>query len=85
MTGTPLSTEQASNGHAPNLVDDPKAVLENKPDAEPSEGAKDQVDGAVATGPKKADASTGGRVNVAETGDLHDLAAKRQKEQEASK
>ncbi|KAI0165753.1 hypothetical protein GGR57DRAFT_448626 [Xylariaceae sp. FL1272] len=42
------------------------------------EAVKDQVDGAVATGPKRADQTTGGRVQVAETGDLHDLAARRQ-------
>ena len=42
------------------------------------EAVKDQIDDAVTKGPKKADASTGGRVMVAETGDLHDLAASRQ-------
>lgn len=42
------------------------------------EAVKDQVDGAVASGPKRADASSGGRVQVGETGDLHDLAARRQ-------
>ncbi|KAI0202749.1 hypothetical protein F4808DRAFT_419759 [Astrocystis sublimbata] len=44
------------------------------------EAVKDQVDGAMATGPKRADQSSGGRVQVAETGDLHDLAAQRQSE-----
>ncbi|KAI4596993.1 hypothetical protein KJ359_004903 [Pestalotiopsis sp. 9143b] len=39
---------------------------------------KDKIDDAVPKGPKKADQSTGGRVQVAETGDLHDLAARRQ-------
>lgn len=43
-----------------------------------AEAIKDQIDGATATGPKRADPSTGGRVQVAETGDLHDLAARRQ-------
>lgn len=42
------------------------------------EALKDKVDGAITKGPKKADETTGGRVQVAETGDLHDLAAKRQ-------
>jgi hypothetical protein len=43
-----------------------------------NEELKDKVDGAVPTGVKKADATTGGRVFVGETGDLHDLAASRQ-------
>lgn len=43
-----------------------------------SEKVKDQIDDAVAKGPKKADEHSGGRVQVAETGDLHDLAAKKQ-------
>lgn len=43
-----------------------------------AEKVKDQIDDAVAKGPKKADEYSGGRVHVAETGDLHDLAAKKQ-------
>ena len=43
-----------------------------------AERVKDQIDDAVAKGPKKADENSGGRVQVAETGDLHDLAARRQ-------
>ncbi|ETS85819.1 hypothetical protein PFICI_03844 [Pestalotiopsis fici W106-1] len=42
------------------------------------EAIKDKIDDAVPKGPKKADQTTGGRVQVAETGDLHDLAARRQ-------
>ncbi len=42
-----------------------------------AEWIKDQIDDAVAKGPKKADEYSGGRVQVGETGDLHDLAAKR--------
>ncbi|KAK8017026.1 hypothetical protein PG993_015215 [Apiospora rasikravindrae] len=41
------------------------------------EAAKDLVDDALPKGPKKADASTGGRVQVGETGDLKELAAER--------
>ena len=48
------------------------------------EAVKDQVDGAVATGPKKADEHSGGRVQVAETGDLKELAAKRHADAEAA-
>lgn len=43
-----------------------------------AEKVKDQIDDAVAKGPKKADEHSGGRVQVAETGDLNDLAARRQ-------
>jgi hypothetical protein len=43
-----------------------------------SEAVKDRIDDAVPKGPKKADQSTGGRVQVGERGDLHDLAARRQ-------
>ncbi|RYP06937.1 hypothetical protein DL765_009303 [Monosporascus sp. GIB2] len=43
-----------------------------------AEKVKDQVDDAVAKGPKRADAHSGGRVLVGETGDLHDLAARKQ-------
>lgn len=38
----------------------------------------DAIDDTAAKGPKKADQSSGGRVMVAEQGDLHDLAARRQ-------
>ncbi|KAK4212579.1 hypothetical protein QBC37DRAFT_388684 [Rhypophila decipiens] len=38
---------------------------------------KDRIDDAIPKGPKKADQSTGGRVMVAEQGDLNELAAAR--------
>ncbi|KAI1265079.1 hypothetical protein F5Y18DRAFT_56928 [Xylariaceae sp. FL1019] len=70
--------EQAANEPAnpiptENAQDDLTTKIETQ-----DEAVKDQVDGAVATGPKRADQTTGGRVQVAETGDLHDLAARRQ-------
>ncbi|KAK5631730.1 hypothetical protein RRF57_007444 [Xylaria bambusicola] len=43
-----------------------------------AEQVKDQVDGATPSGPKRATPESGGRVQVGETGDLHDLAARRQ-------
>ncbi|KAI0129173.1 hypothetical protein BJ170DRAFT_594993 [Xylariales sp. AK1849] len=43
------------------------------------EAVKDRIDDAVAKGPKRADASSGGRVIVGETGDLHDLAREHDK------
>jgi hypothetical protein len=41
------------------------------------EAVKDRLDDAITKGPKRADQYSGGRVMVGETGDLHDLAAKR--------
>ncbi|KAI1638893.1 hypothetical protein F4809DRAFT_639173 [Biscogniauxia mediterranea] len=64
--------EQAST-HNSTMQVDPGSRTEAH-----EEAVKDQVDGAIAQGPKKADQSTGGRVSVAETGDLRDLAARRQ-------
>lgn len=68
-----------------SILDDSKANLGYKADADVGgtmeahvEAVKDQIDDAVTKGPKKADASTGGRVMVAETGDLNELAASRQ-------
>ncbi|KAK8064450.1 hypothetical protein PG994_007088 [Apiospora phragmitis] len=55
---------------APEAADNAGASLEAK-----DEATKDRVDDAVPKGPKKADASTGGRVQVGETGDLKELAA----------
>ncbi|KAI5928718.1 hypothetical protein F4810DRAFT_20872 [Camillea tinctor] len=66
------SHEQAQNNAGETQVE-----LGSRAEAH-EEAIKDQVDGAIAQGPKKADQSTGGRVSVGETGDLHDLAAKRQ-------
>lgn len=68
-----------------NILDDPalnhgnatQTDLGSRAEAQ-GEAIKDQIDGAIPSGPKRADQSTGGRVQVAETGDLHDLAARRQ-------
>ncbi|KAH9906447.1 hypothetical protein F4778DRAFT_649744 [Xylariomycetidae sp. FL2044] len=68
-----ILAEQKSNYGTSQPPTDAGAAMEAK-----GEAIKDQVDGAVAKGPKKADQTTGGRVQVGETGDLHDLAAKRQ-------
>ncbi|KAI6092508.1 hypothetical protein F4821DRAFT_135997 [Hypoxylon rubiginosum] len=72
-------------GQAQNIVDETSPTLSKTTQSElganletNDEEVKDKVDGAVRTGPKKADETTGGRVQVGETGDLHDLAAKRQ-------
>ncbi|CAJ2506083.1 Uu.00g002130.m01.CDS01 [Anthostomella pinea] len=80
---TPLDSNQ--NGPAQNIIDEQKSNYGTTTQADlgssmegHGEAVKDQVDGALAKGPKKADADSGGRVMVAETGDLHDLAAKRQ-------
>ncbi|KAI0603320.1 hypothetical protein F4775DRAFT_23949 [Biscogniauxia sp. FL1348] len=62
--------EQVSTHSSSTVQADPGSRAEAH-----DEAVKDQVDGAIAQGPKKADQFTGGRVNVAETGDLHDLAA----------
>ncbi|KAI1082361.1 hypothetical protein F5B20DRAFT_34107 [Whalleya microplaca] len=68
-----------------NIVDETSSTYGNTTQSDvganmevQGEAIKDRVDGAVAKGPKKADEYSGGRVQVGETGDLHDLAAKRQ-------
>ncbi|KAI0971697.1 hypothetical protein F4678DRAFT_461060 [Xylaria arbuscula] len=80
---TPLDSHQ--HGQVQNIVDEQKSNYGNTTQADigahseaRGEAVKDQVDGAIASGPKRADPSSGGRVQVAETGDLHDLAARRQ-------
>ncbi|KAI0022049.1 hypothetical protein F4780DRAFT_243121 [Xylariomycetidae sp. FL0641] len=80
---TPLDSNQ--QGQAKNIIDETASTFGNTTQSDVGgnaeahgEAVKDQVDGAVAKGPKKADASTGGRVQVGETGDLHDLAARKQ-------
>ncbi|KAI1851301.1 hypothetical protein JX265_000465 [Neoarthrinium moseri] len=82
---TPLKPQQP--GQAQSILNQQTSNLDvtsqsdNGGNAEaPSEAVKDQIDDAVAKGPKKADQYSGGRVSVAETGDLHDLAARRQSE-----
>ncbi|KAI1457172.1 hypothetical protein F4805DRAFT_458124 [Annulohypoxylon moriforme] len=75
---TPLDPHQ--QGHTHNILDEigntPQAGLGGNTEAQEEE-LKDKVDGAVKSGPKVADEHTGGRVQVGETGDLHDLAARR--------
>jgi hypothetical protein len=68
-----------------NIIDEQKSNYGNTTQADlgasmeaHGQAVKDQVDGAVVTGPKRADQSSGGRVQVGEQGDLHDLAARRQ-------
>ncbi|KAI8634930.1 hypothetical protein F5Y19DRAFT_130961 [Xylariaceae sp. FL1651] len=80
---SPLDSHQ--HGQTQNIIDEqkPNHGSTTQPDLgsrleAPDEAVKDQVDGAVANGPKKADQWSGGRVQVGETGDLHDLAARRQ-------
>ncbi|KAI1331311.1 hypothetical protein F5Y16DRAFT_395750 [Xylariaceae sp. FL0255] len=81
MASSSSEMEQAS--HVENVPEEhggggDRSELDSRmEDANADEAIKDQVDGAVATGPRRADASTGGRVNVAETGDLNELAARR--------
>ncbi|KAF3064170.1 hypothetical protein GL218_01528 [Daldinia childiae] len=82
-SGLPLDSNQHSQ--AQNIIDETSATHGNTTQSNleaniesHDEALKDKVDGAVRTGPKKADETTGGRVQVGETGDLHDLAAKRQ-------
>ncbi|KAI1426689.1 hypothetical protein F5Y12DRAFT_740708 [Xylaria sp. FL1777] len=79
----PLDSNQ--HGQAQNIIDEQKSNYGNTAQADigshteaHGEAVKDQVDEAIASGPKRADPSTGGRVLVGETGDLHDLAARRQ-------
>ncbi|KAK1751013.1 hypothetical protein QBC47DRAFT_392086 [Echria macrotheca] len=80
----PLDASQ--HGQAKNIIDEEAATYGTKR-ADPDLGAsmeaheqavKDQIDGAIPTGPKRASPESGGRVMVGEEGDLHDLAAKRQ-------
>ncbi|KAI1501295.1 hypothetical protein F5X99DRAFT_208486 [Biscogniauxia marginata] len=80
---TPLDSHQ--HGQAQNIIAEQASTYGTTIQADPGsraeahvEAIKDQVDGAIAKGPKKADQFMGGRVSVGETGDLHDLAAKRQ-------
>ncbi|KAI3343393.1 hypothetical protein F4824DRAFT_439771 [Ustulina deusta] len=80
---TPLDSNQ--HGQAQNIIDEQKSNYGNTPQADigshaEAQGgpARDQVDGAFANGPRRADPLSGGRVQVGETGDLHDLAARRQ-------
>ncbi|KAH6653820.1 hypothetical protein BKA67DRAFT_658161 [Truncatella angustata] len=75
----------SQSGQAQNIIDEQKSNFGSTVQAEiganagaSGEAIKDKIDDAVPKGPKKADASSGGRVQVAETGDLHDLAARRQ-------
>ncbi|KAI0395342.1 hypothetical protein F5Y17DRAFT_457079 [Xylariaceae sp. FL0594] len=75
---------QHGQGQAQTILTSPPTATttESSSAPAPSEAVKDQVDGVVseatATGPKRADQNSGGRVQVAETGDLHELAARRQ-------
>ncbi|KAI0180239.1 hypothetical protein GGR52DRAFT_234276 [Hypoxylon sp. FL1284] len=80
---TPLDANQ--NGQAQNIIDETASTHGKTTQADVGsnidvhdEALKDKVDGAVRSGPKKADETSGGRVQVGETGDLHELAAKRQ-------
>lgn len=80
---TPLDSHQ--HGQAQNIIDETSATHGTTTQSDyganievHEEALKDKVDGAVRSGPKKADEHSGGRVQVGETGDLHDLAAKRQ-------
>ncbi|KAI0405334.1 hypothetical protein F4802DRAFT_562719 [Xylaria palmicola] len=83
LVQTPLDSHQ--HGQAQNILAEQKSNYGNTTQADvgahaeaQGEAIKDQVDGATASGPKRADQSSGGRVQVGETGDLHDLAARRQ-------
>ncbi|KAI1777661.1 hypothetical protein F4818DRAFT_407453 [Hypoxylon cercidicola] len=80
---TPLDSHQ--HGQAQNIIDETSSTFGKTTQSDlganlesHDEALKDKVDGAVRAGPKKADQTTGGRVQVGETGDLHDLAARRQ-------
>ncbi|KAI1128570.1 hypothetical protein F5Y10DRAFT_240382 [Nemania abortiva] len=65
-------TEQTSSDNTPQ-------AQQASPTEAQKEIIKDQVDGATPSGPPKTDQqSAGGRVIVGETGDLRDLAARRQ-------
>ncbi|KAK7987088.1 hypothetical protein PG996_006310 [Apiospora saccharicola] len=75
----------SQSAEAQHILDEAKLQIGSKknPDGETisleakAEAAKDKVDDAVPKGPKKADASSGGRVQVGEKGDLKELAAER--------
>ncbi|KAK7961670.1 uncharacterized protein PG986_002495 [Apiospora aurea] len=74
----------SQSAEAQQILDEAKTQIGSKkaPTSDASlegkvEEAKDRVDDALPKGPKKADASTGGRVQVGETGDLKELAAER--------
>jgi hypothetical protein len=69
-----MLTSSTVAGQKADLGTSVQAGLEAKVE---NEAVKDQVDDALPKGPKRADQSTGGRVVVGETGDLHDLAARR--------
>ncbi|KAF2969248.1 hypothetical protein GQX73_g4355 [Xylaria multiplex] len=79
------SPDLHQNGQAQDITGEQKRNYANITQADigshaeaQGETVKDQVDGAITSGPRRADPSTGGRVQVGETGDLHDLAARRQ-------
>ncbi|KAI1153022.1 hypothetical protein F4825DRAFT_416660 [Nemania diffusa] len=78
----PLNSQQSRQ--AQNTLHEQDSVHANATQTElgsqaqaQKEAVKDQVDGATASGPKRTYESTAGRVQVGETGDLHDLAARR--------
>ncbi|OTA66700.1 hypothetical protein K449DRAFT_431015 [Hypoxylon sp. EC38] len=80
---TPLDSHQ--HGQAQNIIGETSSTRGTTTQSDyganievREEALKDKVDGAVRSGPKKADEYSGGRVQVGETGDLHDLATKRQ-------
>ncbi|KAI0527851.1 hypothetical protein F5B22DRAFT_7027 [Xylaria bambusicola] len=79
----PLDANQ--HGQAQNIIGEQKSNYGNTTQVDigshaeaQAEQVKDQVDGATPSGPKRATPESGGRVQVGETGDLHDLAARRQ-------
>ncbi|KAI1180070.1 hypothetical protein F4777DRAFT_530838 [Nemania sp. FL0916] len=73
---SPLQAMLNEQQKAPGAGDTTHTEQASRAEAQ-EEAIKDQIDGATAKGPKRADQSTGGRVQVGETGDLHDLAARR--------
>ena len=73
---SPWVTADAGVGRPPREVLDNRSLSEEQCRAH-FPGLFREIDDAVAKGPKKADENSGGRVQVAETGDLHDLAARR--------
>ncbi|KAL7626679.1 hypothetical protein AAE478_003453 [Parahypoxylon ruwenzoriense] len=73
----PTALDSRRHGQAQNTVEEQGGACPNVGVAA-DEALKDRVDGAVRSGPKKADEMSGGRVQVGETGDLRDLAARRQ-------
>ena len=71
--------------HIRNIIDEQSSTAGSTTQADiganaelSGEALKDKVDGAVPATEKLADENSGGRVMVGETGDLHDLAARRQ-------